>query len=230
MTFRILPAGFLFITIIAAHLSMQAQDKNVILGMSVGMGIGNLRYIVENEKIYQFGKTYTKCAGISFDIPVHVLEDKVSVLNELSYMQFQAKTFKQYSDSLSSDPVNNYYTENLTFAPGMLLISNIVRYYITQSDFRYYLSFGIYNSFVISSTNKREILHMMDGKVTSAYDDAVPKPATHGLMLLAGTGFSYRNVGFEIRFDPGRNYSNKLNYSIYMPTFTGVLTVQFNPR
>ena len=68
----------------------------------------------------------------------------------------------------------------------------------------------------------------MDGKLTLAFDEAVSDPATFGIMILGGTGFSYRNFGFEIKLDPGRNYTNKLNYSVYMPAVTAVLMVQFN--
>jgi len=155
MNIRNIIIASVFFFAIASAVSLRAQDKNVILGMSVGMGIGKFKYIGENVKLYEFGKTYSKCAGISFDIPIHILEDKVSIMNEFSFMQFQAKASKHYADTLSNDPVNNYYDESLTFSPELIYITNMVRYYLTKGDFRYYLSFGIYNSFVISSTNRK---------------------------------------------------------------------------
>lgn len=201
-----------------------------LLGMTAGLGYGKFRYIAEDESVYKFDWCNVKYAGVSLENFLTGTIDRVSINNELLFSTFSTTATDHFTDTLVGNPGENYYDVNLKFSPAIIMITNMVRYKLTKSDFRYYIGLGVYNSFIVSSTNKKETVHTLNGTETTSYDDAIPRQATHGLMLLASTGFSYRNFGFEFRFDPGRNYTKRINYSLYMPTFTGMLQVQFNPR
>lgn len=206
------------------------NENNNILGMFINIGYGKLRYNIDGLPAYQFDYVYTKGGGISLEIPLLKFNEKFSVYNELGFSQFKATTAKHYSDTAGGDPANNYSDVKLTFAPNAVTLSNIVRYTLTPGDFKYYVALGIYNSFVVSSTNLKETYRITNGVPSTTTGEAVPDPAVHGLMLLVCTGFSYRNIGFEVRFDPGHNYTNKLDYAVYMPAFNALLHVRFNPK
>lgn len=204
------------------------ENKN-ILGMYIQAGYGKLRFNFNDEKQYSFDYVATKGGGMSLEIPLKVMEGRFSVYNELGFSIFKAHTAFRVPDSTDGDPVNDYTDVNVTYAPNIISLSNIARYGLTPNEFQFYVAVGISNSFVISPTNIKESVHTLNGEVKTTTEDAVPSPAVHGLSILTATGFSYRNIGFEIRFDPGRNYSNKLNYAVYMPTFYAMLHVRFNP-
>jgi len=209
----------------------QADDGGKqILGMYIQVSMGKLRYNYEEKSLYIFDQEYTKGGGVSLEIPLISLSERFSVFNELGFSQFKATTERHYSDTTGGDPEHNYYDISMVFSPNMLTISNTMRYVLTPGDFRYFVSLGIYNSFVVSSTNTKETFHTLKGQQDKYTENAVPDPAVHGLMLLASTGFTYRNIGLELRFDPGRNYTNKLNYAVYMPAFSALLHVRFTQR
>jgi hypothetical protein len=208
-----------------------ANESTNILGMYILIGMGKLRYNFEGESLYKFDYEYIKGGGINYEIPLLSLNDKFSVYNELGFSVFNAKTSLHFIDTVGgADPATNYYDVNLTFAPNTVTLANTVRYTLTPDAFKYYIALGIYNSFVVSSTNMKETYHYTNGEPLITKDLAVPDPTVYGLMLLICTGFSYKNIGFEIRFDPGRNYSNKLNYAVYMPSFDALLHVRFNSK
>jgi hypothetical protein len=216
---------------LSSAFSAQSDDnehKN-ILGMYIQAGYGKLRFNFNDEKQYSFDYVPTKGGGISLEIPLKVMEGRFSVYNELGFSIFKAHTAFRLQDTASGDPVNNYFDYTITYAPNIISLSNIARYSLTPNEFQFYVAVGISNSFVISPTNIKESIHTLNGEVKTTTEDAVPSPAVHGLSILTATGFSYRNIGLEIRFDPGRNYSNKLNYAVYMPTFYALLHVRFNP-
>ena len=206
------------------------NENNNILGMFINIGYGKLRYNIDGSPAYRFDDVYTKGGGISLEIPLLKFNEKFSVYNELGFSQFKATSATHYSDTAGGDPANNYSDVKMTFAPNAVTLSNIVRYTLTPGDFKYYVALGIYNSFVVSSTNLQETYRITNGVPSTTIGEAVPDPAVHGLMLLVCTGFSYRNIGFEVRFDPGHNYTNKLNYAVYMPAFNALLHVRFNPK
>ncbi len=210
--------------------STNEDESHNILGMYIVIGMGKLRYNLENKSLYKFDYEVTKGGGLSLEIPLHALNENFSFYNELGFSQFKAEANQHYSDTVGGDPLNNFYDISTTFSPNTVTVSNIVRYTLTPREFKYYVAIGIYNSFVVSSTNLKETEHFRNGISDKYTEKAVPDPAVHGLMLLASTGFSYRNIGFEIRFDPGRNYTNKINNAVYMPTFMGLLHVRFNPK
>lgn len=216
----------------ASQLKSGKEDEgsSSIFGMYIYTSYGKLRYNIKSTPAYQFDYVFTKGGGISLEIPLQTLNEKFSVYNELGFSQFKTSTSYHSGDTVGGDPVNNYYDVELTFAPNTLTLSNIVRYTLTPGEFKYYVALGIYNSFVVSSTNISETSHMKNGVAETSTGLAVPDPSVHGLMLLACTGFSYKNVGFELRFDPGRNYSNKLYYAVYMPSFNALLHVRFKPK
>jgi len=206
------------------------EGSKQILGMYIQVSMGKLRYNYEEKSLYTFDQEYTKGGGVSLEIPLISLSERFSVFNELGFSQFKATTERHYSDTTGGDPEHNYYDIFMVFSPNMLTISNTMRYVLTPGDFRYFVALGIYNSFVVSSTNTKETIHTLKGKQDKYTENAVPDPAIHGLMLLASTGFTYRNIGLELRFDPGRNYTNKLNYAVYMPAFSALLHVRFTQR
>jgi len=206
------------------------DDTRNILGMFVFAGYGKLRFNFENKSLYTFNQAYIKGGGLSLDIPLPMLSERFSLYNELSFSQFKAETNFRISDTASSDPGTNYYDINMQFSPNILTISNCIKYTLTPGSFKYYVALGIYNSFVISATNLKRSDRYTNGIVKTEYEDAVPNSAFHGLMLLASTGFSYKNIGLEFRFDPGRNYSNKVDYAVYMPNFQAILHICFNPK
>ncbi len=208
----------------------QTQSNYNLLGMTVGIGFGKLRYVVEEERIYDFDWCAVKYAGITIENILASIDEKISIDNNLFFSTFSTQTSTHFADSLAGNPSKNYYDINLKFAPSMVSLSNIARYRLTKGELKYYVGIGFYNSFVISATNKKATTHTLNGVSTTTNTEALPKPATHGLMLLASTGFSYRNIGLEFRFDPGRSFTNKLNYSVYMPQFIGLLHVQFVPK
>jgi hypothetical protein len=207
------------------------NESTNILGMYILAGIGKLRYNVEGTPLYKFDYEYIKGGGINYEIPLLSLNERFSVYNELGFSVFNAKTSVHTIDTVGgADPATNYYDINLTFSPNTVTLVNTVKYTLTPNAFKYYVSLGIYNSFVVSSTNTRETYHYTNGEPLITKDLAVPDPTVYGLMLLISTGFSYKNIGFELRFDPGRNYSSKLNYAVYMPSFNALLHVRFNSK
>jgi hypothetical protein len=120
-----------------------------------------------------------------------------------------------------------YYTnEKITFAPNHIELGNYVKYSFTPGPFRYYLGIGIYNRFTISCTNHIDRTVYINGVPTSSTGEAVPQRAKHGLMLMLSTGFTYNGVGLEFRFDPGHNYTNKIDHALYMSSFSCVLHVR----
>lgn len=228
----ILPGDALFLSNTENFSSKKDGNENGnILGMYIIAGYGKLRYNFEGSPMYEFDYELTKGGGVSFEIPLLTLNERFSIYNELGFSVFNAKTSQHTVDTAGgADPATNYYETNLTFSPNTVTLSNIVRYTLTPRDFKYYVAIGIYNSFVVSSTNQKETYHYVNGEPLITKDLAVPDPSVYGMMLLVCTGFSYKNIGFEIRFDPGRSYSNKLNYAVYMPTFDALLHVRFNPK
>jgi hypothetical protein len=206
------------------------EAGNSIFGMYLQAGYGKLKYNYEGNPLYEFDYTFTKGGGVSLEIPLLKLSDRFSIYNELGFSQFNASTSQHNGDTVGGDPENNYYDVTLTFAPNIITISNIVKYKLTPGEFNYYVALGIYNSFVVSSTNLKETVHVSNGETDEFTEQAVPDPSVYGLMMLACTGFSYRNFGLEFRFDPGRSFSNKLNYAVYMPNFMAVLHVTFNKK
>jgi hypothetical protein len=210
-----------------------ADDDNAghnMLGMFILAGYGKLRYNFEGSPLYQFDYTFSKGGGVSFEIPLLKLNDKFSVYNDLGFSLFKAYSFQRNSDTAGSDPQNNYTDITLTFAPNTISVSTLVKYTLTPGNFKYYVALGIYNSFVVSSTNIKETVHVTNGESVKYAEEAVPEVAVYGLMLLASTGFSYKNIGLEVRFDPGRSYSNKLNYAVFMPNIQALLHVTFNRK
>jgi len=199
---------------------IEPENANV-LGMFLMLGYGKLRYNIYEKAYYTMDYSITKGGGVSYEIPLEALDGKFSVYNELGFSLFKSEAKLHYADTIGGDPVNNYYDVNLLFSPNTVFLSNTLRYCLTKSEFEYYVSIGISNSFVVSSTNTKETLHTIQGSTERYVDEFVPDPAIHGISVLISTGFSYKNIGFEMRFDPGRNYSNQIHYAVYMPSVLG---------
>lgn len=215
--------GMVFITC-----DVNAQS-GAILGMTGGVGITQLRYNSYDKKLYDFKQAYSSSTGISLDFPMHKIEDKGSFYNELTFFRFKTTAATHITDSTAGDPANNYYDNQLEFAPNIVSLTHMFRYTFTPGNFKYFVSAGIYNNFVVSSNNRKTIIHTRNGVPETTTEDAIPEFAVHGLMITAGTGFLYKNIGFELRFDPGRNFTRLYDYSVYAMSFTALLHVRFNP-
>lgn len=212
----------------ACNVWLSAQT-NAILGMTGGMGITQLKYNSYDKSMYSFKQAYSSYSGISLDFPMHKIEDKGSFYNELTFFRFKTTASTHVTDSAAGDPADNYFDNHLEFAPNIVSLAHMFRYTFTPGNFKYFVSAGIYNNFVISSNNRKTIVHTRNGVPDTTYEDAIPSFAVHGLMITAGTGFLYKNIGLEVRFDPGRNFTRLYDYSIYATTFSVLLHVRFNP-
>lgn len=210
-------------------MSPQKLESNAIYGIVATLGIGKLRYTINNEDVITFNQSLTKCGGLSIEFPLEVMDGKVSIYNELTFSQFEAKASDVVIDT-NQFGYPDKFDSKYNFSPNILSLTHIFRYVLTPNEFKYYVGVGAYNNIIVGATNKKET------RVTTAlgehyiYDKAVQKPATHGLMLIASTGFSYRNIGFELRYDPGRNYTNVLENYVFQQLFTAHFHVRFNPK
>ncbi len=206
------------------------NENGNILGMFIMAAYGKLRYNVYDKGLYTMDESVVKGGGVNYEIPLEFWGGKFSVYNELGFSLFKSVTSQHYGDTVGGDPIHNYYDLNATFAPNMVSLANMLRYTFTPGEFKYYASVGITCSFVISSTNTKETLHTTVDSMKRYTDEFIPEPAVFGITVPVSTGFSYRNFGLEIRFDPGRNFSSRPNYAVYMPTFYALLHARFNPR
>jgi len=166
--------------------------------------------------------------GFTLEVPIPKLEKKGTLYNEITVSLFDANSSVRFSDSLNGSV--GYYEVNQKFAPNLISITTMFRYCFANGVFKYYVSAGIYNSFVISPANARTTVHSQNGNTQTTEEDAVPQHSIHGLMLIVGTGISYKYAGLEIRYDPGRNYTRKVDYSVYNSTISLLLHVRFNPK
>jgi hypothetical protein len=207
----------------------EEEPHKTVLGMMAGMGYGQLRSNDETDKEFNFSPAYTKYAGVTLDVPIPKLEKKGSFYNEFTFSQFEANSLYHFSDSTQGFPERDYYEVTQRFSPNILTLAHTFRYCFTKSDFKYYVSVGFYNSFVLGPVNRKITTHMVNGVASSNREDMISDPAVHGLMLLLGTGIAYRYFGLELRFDPGRNFTKKVDYSVYNPTIAAILHLRFNP-
>lgn len=205
-------------------------QSSAILGMTGGMGITRLRYNSYDESLYNFKQTASNYFGVSLEFPVPKTENRGTFYNELAFFRFKSSASLHTADSVNGNPENSYYDVNLEFEPNIITLAHMFRYSFTPGNFRYFVSAGIYNNFVISAVNRKTTVHTLNGVSAEPYhEDAVTDFAVHGLMITAGTGFIYKNIGLEIRFDPGRNFTKLYDCSVYSMTFSALLHVRFNP-
>ena len=202
-------------------------EKPSVFGMEAGIGYGKLRSNDLEDKEFNFTPSYIKSAGFTLEMAIPKLEKRGTFFNELSFSQFEAGSFVRIPDTSLGRPDRDYIDVTQKFSPNLFTVSNMFRYCFTNSDFRYYVSIGIYNSFVISPVNRKIIQKNQNGTVNTTEEKVIPDYATHGLMLLLGTGISYKYIGLELRYDPGRNYTRKIDYSIHIPTITAIVHIRF---
>jgi len=205
------------------------RESNSVIGLEVSLGYGKLRYVFDNKSVYDFKPSLTKTGGVSIDFPLEVMEGKITVYNELTFSQFEAIAEQHIVDT------NQYgfaekFDSKLNFTPNILSLAHIVRYNFTPNEFKYFIGVGIYNSFVVSAINTKQTLITTSAGEHTSYEKAIPDPATHGLMLLATTGFTFRNIGFEIRYDPSRNYTNMVENYVFQQLFSAHFNIRFNPK
>lgn len=218
-----------FILILPGSLLFAQDSEKPVWGIEVGMGYGKLKTNDLSDPDFHFKPFYSKIAGITLDIPIPNLEKRGSFFNELSFSQFETVTNDRYPDTTGGFPDRDYYQIERKFAPNMITLTNTFRYCFTNGDFKYYVSVGVYNNFIIEAVNRRVTEHYVNGEVTSSSEELVPDHAIHGIMLTAGTGITYKYAGLEFRYDPGRNFTRKVDYSIYSPVVSVLLHVRFNP-
>jgi hypothetical protein len=207
----------------------QEERNPAILGLAAGVGYGKLKSNDVSDPQFVFKPTTTKLAGFTLELPIPKLEEKGTFYSELSFSQFDANSFVHLSDSSHGFPDRDFYEVTQKFSPNIITVTNMFRYCFTKSNFKYFVSAGIYNSFILSPVNRKMTVHTVDGEANTTVEDAIPDHSVHGLMLIVGTGISYKYAGLEIRYDPGRNYTKKVDYSVYSPNVSVVLNVRFNP-
>jgi hypothetical protein len=217
---------FLFI-IHSLSIVAQEESKSPIVGLLVGAGYGKLRS--NDVADFAFKPSYTIQTGISLEIPIPKLEKRGTFYNELTFSQFDAKSFVHIPDTSQGSPELNYSDVTQNFAPYLLTITNMFRYCFVNSSFKYYVGAGIYNSFIISLVNRKTSVVITNGTAKTTEGEVVADHSIHGLMLILSTGISYKYIGLEFRFDPGRNFTKKIDYSVYNPTFSMLLHMRFNP-
>jgi hypothetical protein len=205
------------------------DENSAIYGITVGLGYGKLKTNDAADNEFDFKPSYAKIIGFTLELPIPKLEKKGVFYNELTLSQFESNSSVHIPDTSLHQPERDYYDISQKFAPNIVSLTTMFRYCFVNNDFKYYVSAGIYNSFVISPANRKYTFHTLNGVETENVEPAVPDLSTHGLMLIIGTGISYKYAGLEFRFDPGRNYTNKVDYSVYNPTVSVQLNVRFNP-
>jgi hypothetical protein len=222
---------FLFIMILLFHLSLKAQEDSrpPVFGISAGVGYGKLKCNDSSDPDFAFKPSYTKMGGFTLEIPMPRLEKRGTFYNEINFIQFEANSSVHRPDGSQGSPDLYYYDVTQTFAPQLISLTTMFRYCFTNGAFKYYVSAGFYNSFVLSCTNKKSTVHYVNGIPNVTEEEAVSDHSIHGLMLLVGTGFYYKYAGLEFRYDPGRNYTKVIDYSVYNPTLSAVLLVRLNP-
>lgn len=221
--------AFLSMLVIVIIPVIATAQSSAILGMTGGMGITQLRYNSYDQSLYKFKQSWSSSTGISLDFPMHKIEDRGSFYNELVFFRFNSTASSHIIDSTTGNPENSYYDNSLEFAPNIVTLANMFRYTFTPGNFKYFVSAGIYNNFVLSANNRKTTVHTVNGVPATSTENAIPELAVHGLMITAGTGFIYKNIGLEFRFDPGRNFTRLYDYSVYAMTFSALLHVRFNP-
>lgn len=224
-----LPFTSIKITIHRLISANQRASGSGIYGIVATLGYGKLRYTFDNEDIIKFNYSLTKSGGVSIDFPLEIMDGKVHIYNELTFSQFEAKATETIIDTNQYGfPVS--FDSKYNFSPNLLGIAHIIRYNLTPNDFKYFVGVGVYNNFLIGTTNSKVTHVTTQTDQYNLYDKAIPKPSIHGIMLLASTGFIFRNIGFEIRYDPGRNYTNLIENYVFQQVFTAHLHVRFNAR
>jgi hypothetical protein len=211
-----------FLLLLAYPFSGNAQDdsKHAVYGFVGGLGYGTLKNNDVQDSTFAFKPSYTKQVGMSLEVPIPLLEKKGTLYNELTLSQLEANSSFQIPDSL---------TINQTFVPYLLSVTNMFRYCFTKGELKYYVGVGIYNSFVVTSKNLKTTIKYKNGVPLTTESEVIPDHAVHGIMLLLSTGIAYKYGGLEIRYDPGRNYTKQIDYSVYMPTISVVLNLRINP-
>jgi hypothetical protein len=224
-------SGILFLIFILffSFYNLPAQDTRTVFGISAGLGYGRLRNEDAQSIDFNFKTSYTQYGSFTLEVPMQKMEQKGSLQNELTFMHFDAVSHQIKPDSSLGFPGRDYYEINQHFSPYLISVTNMFRYCFTKTEFKYYLSLGIYNSFIVSTLNEKKVGHFLDGQSETTTEQVINDYARHGIMLVAGTGITYKYAGIEFRFDPGRNYTRKVTTSVYMPTIMVMLHVRLNP-
>lgn len=207
----------------------RSDDTRNTLGMMLGVSYGKLRTNDLSDPDFNFTPSWSKWAGFTLEIPMQKMEKRGSFYSEITFSQFEANSFVHFADSSLGHPERDYYEITQKFAPNAITVTNMFRYCFTNNDFKYYVAAGIYNSFIISAVNSRKTAWYQAGESNTEEEEAIPDHSIHGLMLVVSTGIAYKYAGLEFRYDPGRNYTRKVDYSVHQPSAVMVLHVRFNP-
>ncbi|NVO20687.1 MAG: hypothetical protein HXX13_13380 [Bacteroidetes bacterium] len=223
--FFILP----MILILPVKLPAQGESSHTVFGVVAGAGYGKLKSNDLSDSTFKFKTSYTMIGGFSMEIPIPKLEQKATFYNELTFSQFKANSSVSFPGNSPGANDLNYVVVTQKFVPDILTLCNMFRYCFTNGEFKYFVSAGIYNSFVIHAINLKTRTRYENGIPAITEEDAVPEHSIHGLMLELGTGIYYKYAGLEFRYDPGRNYTKVIDYSIYNPTLSVMLLIRLNP-
>lgn len=227
---------FFLLTLFGCNKAMGQYANKNIMGISVGAGYNRLKLVEKgniqipnSDSIKKFDPAIVIVAGATYEIPIVFLNDRFSVFNELSFSNFKTSYNKKFSNDIGNN-LTEHISEDINITLNSITLSNVVKYSFSDKEFKPFVGVGIYNTFIIPSVNKYEINKTIVGDTTlftSYTSEAIPKITVHGFMMLVSAGINYRNFGFELRFDPGFNYSNKFQFHAYASTFYGVINIRF---
>lgn len=213
----------------------QYANKN-IMGISLGVGVNRLKlvesgniHIPNSDSIKKFDPAMVIVAGATYEIPIVFLNDRFSVFNELSFSNYKTSYNKKFSNDIGNNRIE-HISEDINITLNSITMSNVVKYSFTDDEFKPFIGIGIYNTFIIPSVNKYEINKTIVSDTTlytSYTTEAIPRITVHGFMMLVSAGINYKNFGFELRFDPGFNYSNKFQFHAYASAIYGIVNIRF---
>lgn len=209
------------------------QANNNIMGISLGAGYNRLKLVEKNnsqipdsDSIKKLAPAMVISAGATYEIPINFLNDRFSVYNELSFSNFKTSYNKNFSNDIGNNQTE-HISENINITLNSITLSNIVKYSFSDKEFKPFVGIGIYNTFIIPSVNRYQIKKVLNSDTTSYISEAIPRITIHGLMMLVSAGINYRSFGFEVRFDPGFNYSNKFQHHAYASAIYGIINIRF---
>lgn len=199
-----------------------------IYGITAGLGTGAMRINYDNNRVFTYDQSTFKSIGPFIEFPLEVLDGNWSIYNELTYNTFTARGSSHAVDT--SGGKTTTYDSVFLFEPSLITLTHLIKYNLTPNNFKYFIGVGFYNSFMFSAGNSLKIIKKSEGSETISYQKAVDNAAIHGLMLILSTGFTYRNIGLEVRFDPGRNYSRAVFTGLYAPVFSAHMQFRFGVK
>lgn len=198
------------------------SDKTIqYFGVTLGAGAGKLSYLKFGSSQYDFTTDFPVRIGVDWHIIPATLKGRLQVRNQLSYEWYKTAASKSYTMS----PVN--YLDNLTFAPGSLILTNSARLYVSCQSLKFFVGAGITNSYFLHAKNElirqSTIVSTTETETYAAVRDLVK----YHLFYTVGVGIEYGRLGLELRFDPAKSLTKISSIDIFHQGFLFMLTYRF---